>query len=149
MSTNELVGKYIGPNKIVSAEEAGNGFVKVVVERISKDASIFLTKYLHQDGIAVSISDESIDYTKDFQNRANKIAEEVAGVFTKYNIDYTELDLLMQTIKQHITLRFDRAVSKKLFGDDSVFVPGWNPLNDMSLAHAEMINKESDAAQQG
>lgn len=141
----KFVGKYIGPNKIISVvklSEGENAVYQFTVERVMNNKSFFLKKYLQERGLQVGVSDVSRDYTQDFEERANAMSDEMIDIAAKYNLDYTEVDLLWNTLKAKMLFHFDRAVSFSLYGDDARFAPGWNPLNDLSLVQAEYINAQ-------
>jgi len=141
----KYVGQYLGPNKIVDIavlSEEVPMTLELKVEKHVNNKTIFEKHVLSEDAVAVYVTPESSDYTKLFEAKVDVIVPLMVAILAKYSIDFTEIDLIADKFKQQVKLHFNRATSLAFTGDDSRFIPGWDPMNDVSFAQAMfMISK--------
>lgn len=150
MSTNPLaekyVGQYLGPNKIVGIEviemktPSGGSIFEVETRSVSENNVEFFEKELVPErAVAVTISEQSRDYTKTFEAKMNALVPQIVDLLEEYNVDYSQIDTMIKSIEMQADMRFNRALSFLFTKNDKNFIPGFDPRNSISLLMAERV----------
>lgn len=138
-----FVGKFYGPEKIASIE--------VIDMKTPSGAHIFQItteserKYLVPQKAMIVITDEMKDWNFVRDTKVQAMVPEMANVVAEYDIPHSQIVYMAAILGQHLSNHFNRAHNFLWTGDDRNYVPGYDPLNDITLLGAERINQQIPA----
>lgn len=136
---NKFVGKFIGPNKIVDIEvtdqktKKGSNVFKVILGDMKE------TMIIPEAGLVTVITDKATDYNHIRDSRVSSIIEGIHEIVQEYDLPASQIPHLAQMIATDLSGRFDRATVILWHGDETRFVPGFDPYNEISVLMAEGI----------
>jgi hypothetical protein len=141
----ELIGKYIGPDEIVSTEPSelktpeGKGVVEVVFKSGRKH--IFT-----EETLAYVVTDEVSDHNTVQEKKFTPVIRKIMSVLLEHDLNVSEIEMLFKQIGFNLDSTFNRATSYLWFKDEKEFVQGFDPMYNVSLLMAENIvpKKEDD-----
>lgn len=139
---NKYVGKFIGPGKIVSIELSeqktpiGSEIFSVQLRQGSSPSYDMLIPI---KGLIAVVSEKATDANYMRDKRINMIMPEIINIIEEYDIPATQIVYLAQVLGGEIDNRINRAQSFHWHNDDSRYVPGYDPLNEISLLMAERV----------
>lgn len=134
----ELIGKFIGPDEIVSSElsdfktPSGKDVVQVVFKNGRK--RIFTVETLEY-----IVTDTESDYTTVQQKHLTPVIRKVLNVLAEHDIKNGDVEMFFKMLATNIDLAFGRAINFMWFKDDKEFTPGFDPQYDVSLLMAHRV----------
>lgn len=142
----ELIGKYIGPDEIISTEStgyttpSGKSFINVC----------FKTGRSHpytEETLSYIVTDEPSDPTSVLEKKMTPIVRKVMDVLYEYDVNSGEIEMLFKQIGFNIDVVFDKATSWLWFKNHKEHVPGFDPMMYVSLMMAKTITPQDDTEQ--
>ncbi len=138
MSTLEekFVGKYYGSDKIVSINiidsktNLGSAIFELVLSSNGRKVVI------PEKGLVAVVSDEPKDFNYLRDTRINLMVREIVDVIAEYDLPITQVGYLGAVIAAEVGGRFSRAMNYFWTGNDTLFVPGFDHENDVTLVMA-------------
>lgn len=136
--SEKFVGKFYGPEKVTGFEATGGATLTgdVVFEITTEQGR----KYLVPKKSLVIISDEKKDWNYIRDTKVSLMVPELVRVVSDYDLPSSQITYMAAIFGQQLSNHLDRAHNYLWFGDDSRFVPGFDPLNDITLLMADRIN---------
>ena len=137
----EAVGKYIGPNEIVSIEQAdfktpgGKDILKVTFK--SGRHHIYSKETLER-----IVTDALSDETTVMEKKLMPVVQEVMNILAEHDINVGEIEMLFKQLGMNIDKAFNQATSYMWFKEPKEFVPGFDPMHNVSLLMAERVLKD-------
>lgn len=141
MSETENKEVYIGPLKISSVVTAdklstplGGKILFVVYEN-------GLQETIPQKTFDLIVSDKPSDWNDLQKRRFRPIIQDILGVLMEYDIKVDDSGALFVATVKELDNAVNRAVNLLWTGDDSLFVPGVNPMNERTLLESVQVVK--------
>lgn len=136
---SEFVGKFVGPNKIVSIE-----ITEVI---LPSSARVFELTYENgykelfpEKGLVIVISDEAKDFNHIRDARVDVMVPEILGIIKEYDIPFDQFTHLMTKVAFQLQQHFNRANAILWHGDAKTYVPGVDTMGSLTLLEAERVN---------
>jgi len=143
----ELIGKYIGSNEIVSTKvldlttPAGTQIIEVEFKKGNK-------RMYNVETLKTIITDEISDESTVSQKKLMPVVQKMMELVAEHDLQYGEVDMLTKQFITNIENTFNRALSFLWFKTDKEFIPGTDPMWDVSVLHAHdvftQIRKENE-----
>lgn len=136
----ELIGKFIGPDEIVSASlldvKTPKGNDVYEIEFSSERKHIFSKTTLD-----LVVTDTLSDLNEVQEKKMVPMLTEVMNTITEYDLTTKEVATLSQKLSAILTDTFDRTTSFLWFGNKKEHVIGYDPLMNASLLMSRNIMK--------
>lgn len=137
----KYVGKYVGPYEITDIETTD--------QKTPKDSVVFLLTFkggekmiMPEKGLVAVVTDKNTDHTYIRDARVAAMIQELIDIVEEYDLPATQIVNLSQTFANQLASRFDRAHTWFWHKDPKKFIPGYDPLNEVSLLMAEKVISE-------
>jgi hypothetical protein len=132
----ELIGKFIGPDEIVSTDvyekttPEGKGIVEVTFKTGRKH--IFT-----EETLEYIVTDEVSDLNAVQEKKFTPVLRKIMSVLMEHDINIGEVEMLFKQLGYNLDMVFNRGTSYLWFKDEKEFVPGFDPMYNVSLLMAE------------
>lgn len=138
----KYVGKFFGPRKIESLKEIAGyktaGGVRAFT--VTYDGGFIET--LTELSLAAATTDEAKDFNFIQDRRFEGMVPKVLSIMNDYDLPAYQLNAFFQKCLGSLQANFDRALQYKWTGDDSRYVPGSNPTDDVTLVETDIVLKK-------
>lgn len=139
----EIVGQFIGPDKIESITQCEQttpqGEPVFEVKLAGGKKSVYSGKTL-----PYVVSEKETDFNTVQQKKFEPIIREVLEVMFEYDVKLGEFEALMQNIGRRVDSHIGRATNLLWTGDDTQYVPGFDPMYDVSFLMADAVIKDTE-----
>lgn len=138
--TLESIGKFIGPDEVVSVEVTedktpkGNNVVKVFLKSGRN-------KIYPENVLEYVLTDTVSDYNTLQMNKFTPVIRQFMEIVAEYDLNVGEVEPLLRNIAANIDNSFNRATNFLWSGDDGQFAAGFDPMYSVSLLQAHKIIK--------
>ena len=144
MSEEKAVDMFIGPRKITGMSNSqkktpdGGAIFDIVYDGGHKES-------IPKKTYDILVATESKDWNELQKVKFKPIIQDILNVLTSYDLKATELDELLRSVGAEVDNSFNRAVSYLWTKDDSLFVPGFNPMMERTLLESLQIVEDIPA----
>ena len=134
----ELIGKFIGPDEIESADvsELKTPEGKDIVEVTFKSKRKKIYPSLALDYI---VTNEASDHNNVQFKKFTPVIREFMKIVAEYDVSVGEIEALMRNLATNIDNTFNRATNYLWTKDDKRFAPGFDPMYEVSLLQAHRV----------
>lgn len=127
-----FVGKFYGPYEIKDVKVRSDGVLTLSLDD-GKDIPCT------EKSLVAIVSDERKDHNHIRYARFNVLVPEMINVIEEYDIPVSDINALLQDVAREVDARFARATNWLWTRDDNRYVPGFNPMEDITLIMAKEI----------
>jgi len=128
----KFVGKFYGPHEIKDISVRKDNVFNVT---LADDQTIPVT----EKAIIAIVTDERKDYNHIRKALFDVMVPEIVNVIRGYDISVSDINALFQEVGKEIDGRFGRATNYLWTKDDRRFVPGFSPIDNVTLLMAEEV----------
>lgn len=127
-----FVGKFYGPFEIKDVAVRSEGVFNIVLD---DKRTIPCT----EKALITIVTDEKKDHNHIRDSRFSVVIPQITKIIEEYNIPVGDINALLQEIGREVDSHFARATNWLWTKDDSRFVPGFNPMEDITLSMAREV----------
>ena len=127
-----FVGKFYGPYEIKDVAVRSEGVFNLTLDG---DKTIPCT----EKALIAIVSDEKKDHNHIRYARFAVLVPEIVKVIEEYDIPVGDVNALLQDIAREVDNHFARATNFLWTQDDKRFVPGFNPMEEITLSMAREV----------
>ncbi len=139
----ELIGKFIGPDEIVS--------VTLMDIKTPKGGDVYEIGFSNErrhlfskTTLDLIVTDTLSDLNEVQEKKMVPMLTEVMNVISEYDLTTKEVSTLSQKLSALLTDTFDRTTSFLWFGDKKEHVVGFDPMMNVSVLMARNIMKDGE-----
>lgn len=145
----EIIGKFIGPEEVISTKEVGKTPLGKSVLEVetqikpsgSNEPAQTAKRVYTEPTIEAVLTDEQGDWNSFRDRKFRHMVSTITELAIEYGITGEEMDPLLMAAGRNFATMIDKAVYSKWFGETETFVPGGTSFHGFSLldAHNELI----------
>lgn len=128
-----FVGKFYGPYAITDISVRVDGVFNVSID---DGRTIPCT----EKSLIAIISDERKDHNHIRDARFSVLVPEIINKIQEYDLPVSDVNALLQDVAREIDNHFSRATNWLWTKDDKRYIPGFNPMNEITLVMANEVN---------
>lgn len=129
----KFVGKFFGPYEIKDVLTRNDGVFSLVLD---DGRTIPCT----EKSLIAIVTEDRKDHNYIRDARFNVLVPEIVKKIEEYDIPVGDINALLQDVAREIDNHFSRATNWLWTKDDSRYVAGFNPMNDITLVMAKEVN---------
>jgi hypothetical protein len=135
---DKYVGQFIGPDKISDiivtdfTTPLGSMVFEVTYETGMKE--LYAEK-----GLTVVVSKEAKDFNHVRDARVSAMVPQIVDLVIEYDLPLVQHVYFLGQVGEQLKNRLNRAQSFLIHGTDERFIPGFDPMTDMTLLDAERV----------
>ena len=135
-SSLELIGKFIGPDEIVSVtlSEHKTPEGKEIVDVTFKSGRNHI---FSKETLDYIVTDEVSDSNSVQEKKFTPVIRKIMSILIEHDLQVGEVEMLFKQLGYNLDVIFNRATSYLFFKNEKEFVPGLDPLHYVSLLMAE------------
>jgi hypothetical protein len=138
MASLELIGKFIGPDEIVSmsVSEQKTPEGKQIIDITFKSGRSHI---FSKETLDYIVTDEVSDANTVQAKKFTPVVRKIMSVLLEHDLQVGEIEMLFKQLGYNLDIVFNRATNYLFFKNEKEFVPGFDPLYHVSLLMADGV----------